>query len=154
MPFKDKKYFDQYQKDRREGRKRKGLCPACGRRKAHPGRTNCKKCLIRSRAYTRSLKMQVIEGYGGKCACCGETKWQFLSADHVKESGADERRRLGKKTVNSGSFYRKIIKEGFPSAYRLACYNCNMSLGFLGYCPHHPDIRRPVHRIKLSKRGA
>jgi hypothetical protein len=23
--------------------------------------------------------------------------------------------------------------------YRVLCHNCNMALGFYGYCPHHPE---------------
>jgi hypothetical protein len=104
----------------------------------------CKRCAKHSRNQHRELKLEVIKGYGGKCNCCGIKIWQFLSVDHVEESGADERRRLGRKTVSSTSLYRKIIREGFPPCYQILCYNCNMALGFFGYCPHRPEIRRDI----------
>lgn len=34
-------------------------------------------------------------------------------------------------------FYVHLKKIGFPKdRYRLLCYNCNMSRGRYGYCPH------------------
>lgn len=135
-----------YQKRLREERKRNGFCPSCSNRKKHKNHIMCKKCLDRSRDTLRTLKKIVLKGYGNRCACCKIRIWEFLSVDHVVERGADERRRLGRKRLNSGSFYRKIIKERFPDCYQILCYNCNMSLGFFGYCPHRPYIKRPVRR--------
>jgi hypothetical protein len=107
----------------------------------------CKRCANHSKRILRELKFRVIAGYGGKCKCCGMKIWEFLSIDHIKERGADERKRLGGRSkLSSGSFYRKIIKENFPNYYQLLCYNCNMSLGFFGYCPHNPKIRRSINK--------
>jgi hypothetical protein len=106
----------------------------------------CKRCANHSKRILRELKLKVLMGYGNKCACCEIAQYEFLSVDHVKERGADERRRLGEKATNSGSLYRKIIKENFPDCYQILCYNCNMSLGFFGYCPHRPEIIRSINR--------
>lgn len=120
---------------------KEGKCQ-CGQRRLINKRV-CDKCAKHSRTQHQELKLDVIEGYGGKCNCCGIKIWQFLSIDHVEERGVDERKRLGKK-LNSASLYRKIIKEGFPSRYQILCYNCNMALGFFGYCPHRPKIQRDI----------
>lgn len=124
-----------------------GKC-RCGRDLDTLKRT-CSKCLNNSVRVLRNLKFQVIAGYGGKCSCCGIQEWEFMSVDHVTERGVDERNRLGSK-AHSNSFYRKIIAENFPPCYQLLCYNCNMSLGFYGYCPHHPEITRLVFKNRAK----
>lgn len=121
-----------------------GKC-RCGHTAILTKRT-CERCLGVSRDILRNLKLQVINGYGGKCVCCGITKWEFLSVDHVTERGCDERRRLRHKTPHSNALYTYLIKNNFPSTHQILCYNCNMSLGFFGYCPHHPEIRREVKK--------
>ncbi len=81
----------------------------------------------------RKRKKQVIDNYGGICACCGENRMEFLSIDHINNDGANHRKQTG------GHMYAWLIKNNFPSGYRVLCYNCNMSLGFYGYCPHISD---------------
>lgn len=121
-----------------------GKC-RCGR-PAIPKKRTCEICLNLSRTILRNLKLQVITGYGGKCACCGISEWEFLSVDHVAERGCDERRRLGYRNPRSNKLYTDLIKRKFPSTHQILCYNCNLSLGFFGYCPHHPEIRREVKK--------
>lgn len=118
-----------------------GRC-RCGKERIQ-NKLVCQSCSETSARTLRELKLKVMAGYGNRCACCEESLIEFLSVDHVIERGCDERRRLGKK-MNSGTFYRKIIRENFPAEYQILCFNCNMSLGFFGYCPHHPKIRRPI----------
>lgn len=80
------------------------------------------------------VKFAVIEAYGGKCMCCGEPNWEFLSMDHIGGGGNLHRKKTGLKGVD---FYRWLRRNKFPKTdYQLLCYNCNLSLGFLGYCPH------------------
>jgi hypothetical protein len=74
----------------------------------------------------------VIEGYGSKCACCGESEKNFLSIDHVNGGGRQERKRIG----SGSAFHAKIIKANFPPEYRVLCHNCNFSNGIYGFCPH------------------
>jgi len=66
-----------------------GKCQ-CGKIRL-PKKRVCKRCAEHSKSDLKRLKLEVIKGYGGKCACCGIDQWQFLSVDHVIESGADER---------------------------------------------------------------
>jgi hypothetical protein len=81
----------------------------------------------------RDRKIQIINGYGGKCECCGETNFEFLTLDHINGGGNKERTT----TAKGFGLYRRLIKEGFPrEGYRLLCMNCNFSLGKYGYCPH------------------
>lgn len=96
------------------------------------------------RAQRRALKQTVIDAYGGACACCGETALEFLTIDHVNGDGADHRRLLG--SAQSRRLYEELVAEAFPAGFRALCFNCNSTLGFYGYCPHHPEITVPINR--------
>lgn len=87
------------------------------------------------RKYRRRDKLIVLIHYSGnppKCQCCGENHIEFLTIDHINNDGAKDR----KKGLMGHVFYKWLIKNGFPEGYRILCYNCNCSLGHLGYCPH------------------
>lgn len=101
---------------------------------------NREMVLKRCRDYYQNLRTEIFNAYGNKCACCGETKREFFALDHIQGGGTKEKSKLGTRPL-----YRKIISEGCPKdKYQILCHNCNMSLGFYGYCPHHPEIKRPV----------
>jgi hypothetical protein len=87
------------------------------------------------KAYRRRLKEEVIVAYGGRCVCCGEEHFEFLSIDHTANNGSHERRTIA---VSAGyRFYLYLKRQGFPKkGYRLLCFNCNSARGFYGYCPH------------------
>lgn len=93
----------------------------------------------RHRAYHRERnarqRAQVIAGYGGCCACCGENTPEFLGIDHIGGRGDRDRRPNGQ-PLSGCKLYARLIRRGFPSEYRLLCHNCNLSLGHWGYCPH------------------
>lgn len=93
---------------------------------------NIEHCKKLARDYAKNLRLKVIEGYGGKCSCCGESHNEFMALDHVNGGGTQERKRTHVHTL-----YRKVIKENFPPEYRILCHNCNASLGHYGYCPHN-----------------
>lgn len=83
------------------------------------------------RKYYKEVKEKFIQMYGGKCVCCGETTFYFLTIEHklgqiraTKETGARA--------------YRKAIQEYRPDLYEILCWNCNCAEGQLGYCPHNP----------------
>lgn len=137
----------EYQREIRCRWKRAGLCSMCGVEKARLGLKTGANCAKRYREYHRSLKQQVFKAYGQKCVCCGCTMYEFLSLDHKNNDGKEDRQRLGT-SFTAGAFYRRIIRLGFPPEYQVMCYNCNMSLGFFGYCPHHPRKRRLIRRSR------
>jgi hypothetical protein len=82
--------------------------------------------------YYRELKQRVITAYGGKCECCSDTHFEFLTIDHTNGGGRQDR------TKHRGAgFYADLEKRGFPKdGYRLLCMNCNFALGIYGHCPH------------------
>ena len=106
------------------------------RRKNHDkwNKNNRRKTQKYCRDYRNKLTTLVINHYGGKCACCGEIIFEFLTIDHIKGNGREERRKLGS---NNLSIYRLIVKNNYPNEYRVLCYNCNCGRERNnGVCPH------------------
>ena len=86
--------------------------------------------------YTKNLKEIVFNAYGGcKCACCGESGFEFLSLDHINGGGNIHKKAVG----NNLSIYRQLIKEGFPDGFQVLCMNCNWAKGIYGTCPHKKE---------------
>jgi hypothetical protein len=125
-------------------RKREGLCAACGHRVPLAGRTLCEPCVIQQieagRKTLAKLREEVIQAYGGpRCMCCGETERAFLCIDHVNGGGYQHRKEIG-----TGSFYRWLRKNGFPTGFQVLCFNCNMGkLLNGGVCPHQARATQP-----------
>lgn len=84
----------------------------------------------RSRRYR--LRVQVISGYGGKCVCCSEDNYGFLTVDHVHNNGSEER----SAGIAQETLYKLIIQRNFPPDYQILCYNCNCGRARFGMCPH------------------
>lgn len=86
-----------------------------------------------TKKHNRNLRKKVIEGYGSKCACCGENQYEFLALDHVNGGG----NKLRLQGTHTYVVYRDALKRNFPSDYQILCHNCNNAKGFYGYCPHN-----------------
>lgn len=79
-------------------------------------------------------RINILNYYGGKCACCGESHIEFLAIDHIGGNGGKHRKEIG---ISGGdNFYQWIIRHNYPKGYRVLCHNCNVSLGLYRYCPH------------------
>jgi hypothetical protein len=142
-------------------KKRKTCTQTDCTRQAEPGFSRCKQCRERVSTYENtvrpklrakrkeyylSVKRQVMDAYGGcKCACCGEGHLEFLSIDHMENEGAAHRKKLTGDPRNGKNFYYWLRKNNFPPGYQVLCMNCNFALGHNGFCPHHPEVRRPCH---------
>jgi hypothetical protein len=89
--------------------------------------------LKRKRKVRPQNKKIVFEHYGNKCECCGESEPLFLTIDHINNDGYADK----KKGLTGPHLYAKIIKENFPSTFRLLCWNCNCGRRLNGgVCPH------------------
>lgn len=112
-------------------------------------RLYCKKCQYQNQQRWRSInldyynkgirekrrrfRIEMVNAYGGKCVCCGETEIQFLSLDHINGGGEAER----KKFFGPSGVLAYLKSRGWPTdKYQILCHNCNMSKGFYGECPH------------------
>ena len=81
------------------------------------------------------LRIEALEYYSNglmKCNCCGESQERFLTIDHIDNSGAEHRRKVGR-----GGVLRNLKKEGYPKGFRVLCFNCNCGREYnKGVCPH------------------
>lgn len=111
-----------------------------------------------------SDKAAVIEAYGGKCTCCGESEPLFLVVDHVNDDGASHREEIGygrttdgRRRVGSGSImYVWLVANAFPEGFQLLCANCNLAKQS-GGCPHRrvlvdvgQQVERHVANVKVA----
>lgn len=87
-------------------------------------------------AIRKRARDQLLEAYGGKCACpnCPETNPAFLCLDHVNGDGKAHRMKIGSHT------YADLRRRGFPKeGFRLLCWNCNSMTRFGRKCPHEEE---------------
>lgn len=92
----------------------------------------------KKREANRAAKLEGIAVYGGKCACCGETRIEFLTLDHLNGRKDEPYRITGQKA------WARLKARGWPKDnYQLLCFNCNCAKGVYGRCPHqdHDDDR-------------
>lgn len=138
-----------------------GLCGQCGKRPFYKNQKTCEKCLKRQKSYyytsgqrekmivqTRELRIRVVNHYGGRCVCCGETEYTFLAIDHINGGGNEHRRKIKK---NGSNILKWLIKQDFPPEFQILCHNCNMSKYLNGgVCAHKRvaigyDIEHMMH---------
>lgn len=84
-------------------------------------------------ANRKRLRRQLIEAYGGKCACrkCPESNPAFLTLEHINRDGGEHRAKVGSHS------YADLRRRGFPQeGYTLLCWNCNAMTRFGRPCPH------------------
>jgi 5-methylcytosine-specific restriction endonuclease McrA len=86
------------------------------------------------RTSQRAAKLEGIAAYGGKCACCGETRVEFLTLDHIHGREGEPYRITGQKA------WARLKSRGWPKDnYQLLCFNCNCAKGIYGQCPHKAE---------------
>lgn len=95
------------------------------------------------RDWYRLVKAEVLDAYGHRCECCGESTAEFLAIDHIKGDGAAHRREVGGGTA----FYLWLRRAGFPrDNFRLLCHNCNIARAYgQKICPH--ELARHVEAL-------
>lgn len=86
-----------------------------------------------SKKYNVNLKLRIINAYGGKCFCCGESRLPFLTIEHKNNDGNKQRKTIGK----GQKFYLHLMSNNFPD-YNLGvlCWNCNCARRWGKICPH------------------
>lgn len=75
-----------------------------------------------------------------KCACCGESIYEFLTIDHINNDGAEHRKHTN--NYEGVSLYRWLVRNDFPEHFRVLCYNCNLgrAKSKTKTCPHENII--------------
>jgi len=112
-----------------------GLCQACHSKRRYDLDPEAAQRLAREsgRRNRERLRSELIEAYGGKCACekCPETNQAFLTLEHVGGGGREHRKQVGSHA------YADLRRRGYPKdGYTLLCWNCNAASRFTGVCPH------------------
>lgn len=97
---------------------------------------NREKAREMSRSYWRVRRERAIQMYGGKCICCGESHYEFLSFDHKRGGGKKHVQSLGGNTHHLVAW---VLKK-FRKSIQILCHNCNQAKGFYGYCPHQVEF--------------
>lgn len=86
----------------------------------------------RLRELRQNQRKKIIEKYGSKCVCCGESQYEFLNIDHKNNDGAIHRKKMG----GSSKIISWIIKNNYPDDFQILCFNCNLAKSIYGQCPH------------------
>jgi hypothetical protein len=102
-------------------------------RKDNPDKVR-RHSLINRTVYRVAIRKETFETYGGRCSCCGELEWLFLSIDHIGGGGAAHRKQIG----GAGySTYKWLKDHGFPKdKFRLLCANCQIGWSRGKICPY------------------
>lgn len=128
-------------------RKERGETPrVLKRRRANARRwhaINKARVHIQTKARDRRIRLECLAHYGTACACCGESRFEFLSFDHENGRGSEHRRA----DRTACDLARWLKRNGFPIGFRTLCMNCNWSRGRLGYCPHERERDQDSHKI-------
>jgi hypothetical protein len=86
-------------------------------------RKNKEKLKIKNKEYNTKLRLDAINGYGGKCARCGyDDDWRALCIDHVDGNGKYDRQVAKKGKV----FFVWLRDNNYPEGYQVLCANCNL----------------------------
>jgi len=120
----------------RAKQKAHGICIRC----CAPLTSHMEGCLQRHNDKNNLLyanrRLIIFDRLGNKCACCGESIKDFLTIDHVNNTGNVERKNIGQR-----SFYAKLAKNNESDRdYQLLCWNCNSTKMIFGYCAHTHDF--------------
>jgi hypothetical protein len=94
----------------------------------------------KARLYREHLSSRVKTLLGGACACCGESRFEMLTLDHINNDGG------GAKRPHHATTYYRVKKElesgdenrvsAVKKSFQLMCWNCNLSKRNGGECYH------------------
>lgn len=119
----------------------------CNKKYRTPGTLEYQKKLSYNRRLNKQryekYRLKVLTHYGGnppKCSKCGFDNIDCLEIDHIKNNGAEHRKKLfGSQRGTGTGFYLWLIKNNFPKGYQVLCKNCN----WLKYKKHLKKLSTP-----------
>jgi len=84
----------------------------------------CRK--IEKKNYKTKLKQLVFKTYGGECKFCQVNNINYLTIDHIDNSGSVHRKEIGQ------DIYTWLKLNGFPKDnFQILCFNCNYSKAYI-----------------------
>lgn len=115
-------------------------CDLCVRAKLKANPRTCDMCgysWVGKGACQKCRRREVVDAYGGRCYCCGETDVGFLTLDHVKNDGHRHLAANGTR-IGGNSLVRWAIHNNYPDTLQVACWNCNCARAKQASkrCPH------------------
>lgn len=85
--------------------------------------------------YNQDLKIKVLQHYSQSltpyCFCCGTTILSFLTLDHIKGKGTQERKKV------TNNYYKYVVDNNFPEYLQVLCMNCNFAKKDKEKCSEH-----------------
>lgn len=133
------KNLDQFYHDRTRPDRRSYYCKTCDSARSKIKYEKTKpRCKERNKIAYRKCKRETMSHYGKVCQCCGESRLEFLTLDHINQDGAEHRRKMGFNSTCTGyGFYLWLRKNNWPNlGLQVLCANCNSAKGSCGVCPH------------------
>ena len=92
------------------------------------------KTVENNRKRYHELRTIALDKYGGKCVCCGEDTYEFLTIDHINNDGKEDRKIFNN---YAGRVYGYLVQALYqPEKYQILCWNCNLAKEKYGLCPH------------------
>ena len=100
------------------------------------------------REWYHRLINEIIDAYGGKCACCGETRREYLTIDHINGNGRKQKREI--EVRDPKSFYYWLKQNNYPKGFQVLCFNCNCGKSTYSVCPHNKEVFEKEFEAKLK----
>lgn len=125
----------------RSDRISKGLCYRCGKQPISKW-TLCTLCFDKrskptpesNRKYREKVREKCLAYYGGKCVCCGETKKEFLTFDHINNDGAKHRKQYKGAVALTTWLAAHDFNRASEFQIQILCANCNHAKAYYGGC--------------------
>lgn len=90
-------------------------------------------------------KLRVIARMGGACACCGETRADLMTLDHISPLNGRKREK---------NLWLKLWREATSTDnLRLLCQPCNCAKSDKAECGHRLTARHVLHLMKTETEG-
>jgi hypothetical protein len=113
----------------------KGFCEACYKKAWLDTGNKRQEHRERTKRFYYMYKQELLDAYGNKCECCGETESVFLELEHKGPLGTGQRHREA--TGSGFACWLAARREGYPKdKYTLLCANCQRGVLRPEGCPH------------------
>jgi 5-methylcytosine-specific restriction endonuclease McrA len=103
--------------------------------------------------FREKVRTEVLAHYGGKCACCGENEYEFLTLDHIIPVRHRELAKTGQPILSAHRLVLWLRKNDYPEGFQVLCYNCNHAKGLEGECPHRSLAMNTFTLLRLLSGG-
>lgn len=128
-------------------------CRPCAAVKSQKYRSENRESTNASRRRSnRRKKIAALHRYGGKCRCCGEEQWPFLTFQHINADGGKERRSNG--YIRGAEWYNELLNNPVRDDIEVLCWNCHASEDYFGFCPHNGYPEDLEIGIRFEREGS